>query len=109
MVFDIMNWKEENIASQFFAQKVSSFQNASDEQKKKQIACAKERRTLALYFFHTARAEREKRRREERERYVRGSDDASAEAKNGSERLVGRDCEQRRYLFQIHFAEIESN
>jgi hypothetical protein len=35
--------------------------------------------------------------------------DAMEEEKARSERLVGRDCEQRRYLFRAHFAEIESN
>jgi hypothetical protein len=36
-------------------------------------------------------------------------DDAGAEEKNGRERFVGCDCQQRRYLFRTHFAEIESN
>jgi hypothetical protein len=57
-------------------------------------------KALALVF--TARAQK-------RERDVFWSDDARAEEKNRSERLVGCDCEQRRYLFRTHFAEIESN
>jgi hypothetical protein len=62
---------------------------------------------LRGFIFLTARA-REK--REERESDVFfWSDDASAKEKDGPERLVGYDCEQRRCLFQIHFAEIESN
>jgi len=67
MVFDVMNWKEENIASQFFPKSVCVvLSNASSDKtkKKKQIACAKER-TLASFIFFSQRT-RERERKEER-------------------------------------------
>jgi len=69
MVFDVMNWKEENIASsQFFCPKsvcvVLSNASSDKTKKKKQIACAKER-TLASFIFFSQRT-RERERKEER-------------------------------------------
>ena len=89
------NWKKLTSRERFKVYK--SFQITCDKRENRSRSLIK---ALALVF--TARAKK-------RERDVFWSDDARAEEKNRSERLVGCDCEQRRYLFQTHFAEVESN
>ena len=79
----------------------------------------RERVSLFFFFKNTRRKTisysllqiRKKKKRKTRRSHVFfwRSDDASEEEKNRSERLVGRDCQQRRRLFRAHFAEIESN
>ena len=71
-----------------------------DEKKKKEEIFS------SLFLFVSSRApERHKTRAHA---WTRENVDESEE-KNGSEGSVGRDREQRRCLFQIHFAEIEWN
>jgi hypothetical protein len=53
--------------------------------------------------------ERERKRKKERKKASDVFDDASARAKRRREKFMGRHREERRNLFQKHFAEIEPN
>jgi len=81
-------------------------EHVAKEKKENGNRMRQKREKKSTHFLGSLRA---RERERERERDVFRSDDASAQEKNRSERFVGYDCEQRRCLFQTHFAEIESN
>jgi hypothetical protein len=86
-------------------------QKTHRKEKKKEITCEREKKnTRAFSLVKKARFCFLPLARERGWRDVFfWSDDEIEEEKARSERLVGRDCQQRRYLFQTHFTEIESN